>query len=170
MEFLCRDSVHAVSLLFDQPKNARVVCCSPEEKDESSPVGVRLPSDGKRSGLLIRCSAQEVCDLDSAPIDANASFEEIDWEDSELGKRAPTEIPEPLQLSREEVDEHDLTHLPFRSWCRHCVRGKGRAADHTGSVREDGLPELHLDYCFMKSEVAEMKTILVLPDGDSTAG
>ena len=36
------------------------------------------------------------------------------------GTRAPT------KPSKEEVDEHMLTHLPFRSWCPHCVRGNQR--------------------------------------------
>ena len=27
----------------------------------------------------------------------------------------------PAKPSKEEVDEHMVTHLPFRSWCPHCV-------------------------------------------------
>ena len=26
--------------------------------------------------------------------------------------------------SRREIEEHMATHIPFRSWCPHCVRGK----------------------------------------------
>ena len=26
--------------------------------------------------------------------------------------------------SQQEVDEHMMTHIPFRSWCPHCIRGK----------------------------------------------
>ena len=37
--------------------------------------------------------------------------------------RAP---PIPATPSLEEVTQHQLTHRPFRSWCPHCVRGKGR--------------------------------------------
>jgi len=33
-------------------------------------------------------------------------------------------LSRPPQPSKEEVLQHELTHLPFRSWCRHCVRGK----------------------------------------------
>ena len=32
---------------------------------------------------------------------------------------------EPLP-SEEEQRKHRITHLPFRSWCRHCVDGGGR--------------------------------------------
>ena len=30
--------------------------------------------------------------------------------------------------SEAEVEQHELTHLPFRNWCRHCVRAKARKA------------------------------------------
>ena len=29
-----------------------------------------------------------------------------------------------------EVEQHELTHLPFRNWCRHCVRAKGKESPH----------------------------------------
>ena len=32
--------------------------------------------------------------------------------------------------SQEEVDRHMATHLPFRSWCEFCVRGKAKNAVH----------------------------------------
>ena len=36
----------------------------------------------------------------------------------------------PIKPSQEEVDSHMLTHLPFRSWCPHCVRGKSKGKPH----------------------------------------
>ena len=32
--------------------------------------------------------------------------------------------------SEREVEEHCVTHVPFRSWCEHCVRGKSKAGMH----------------------------------------
>ena len=32
----------------------------------------------------------------------------------------------PCLPTRAEIDEHELTHLPFRNWCEHCVKGRGR--------------------------------------------
>ena len=26
---------------------------------------------------------------------------------------------------KETVDKHNLTHIPYRAWCPHCVRGRG---------------------------------------------
>ena len=35
--------------------------------------------------------------------------------------------------SEAEVEEHELTHLPFRNWCRHCVRAKCKESQHLES-------------------------------------
>ena len=54
----------------------------------------------------------------------------------------------PLLPSREEVLRHRLTHRPFRSWCPHCVRGKGRESQHRKSPQKDvvqGIPKLVSD-------------------------
>ena len=56
----------------------------------------------------------------------------------------------PTKPSKEEVDEHMITHLPFRSWCPHCVRGKSKGKPHgkaTNGNRE--IPTIALDYTFM---------------------
>ena len=39
----------------------------------------------------------------------------------------------PVLPSEAEVEQHELTHLPFRSWCRHCVRAKGKESPHSES-------------------------------------
>ena len=60
------------------------------------------------------------------------------------GTRAPT------KPSQEEVNEHMLTHLPFRSWCPHCVRGKSKGKPHKRTEEEPReLPTIALDYTFM---------------------
>ena len=30
-------------------------------------------------------------------------------------------LPWPIQLTKAQREEHELTHLPFAAWCRHCV-------------------------------------------------
>ncbi len=54
--------------------------------------------------------------------------------------------------SEAEVQQHCLTHMPYRNWCPHCVRGRGREMDHK-KTKEKGeeeptVPEYHMDYCF----------------------
>ena len=33
----------------------------------------------------------------------------------------PKGLPTPVLPSKAEVEHHNLTHLPYRSWCPHCV-------------------------------------------------
>ena len=49
-------------------------------------------------------------------------------EESEETRRPKHRAP-PANVSKEEFDAHQLTHLPFRSWCDHCVRGKAVSKD-----------------------------------------
>ena len=44
---------------------------------------------------------------------------------------------DPLLPRDDEVREHQLTHLPFRSWCPHCVRGRGKEMNHTKKNRDE---------------------------------
>ena len=71
--------------------------------------------------------------------------------------------------SPEEEAEHMLTHLPYRSWCVHCVRGKGKTADHRRGQGDDrGVQEVHLDYCFLGgAEDDRTNTVLIAKDRDS---
>ena len=50
-----------------------------------------------------------------------------------------------------EVEEHMICHLPFRSWCSHCVRGKGVSGRHLRrNAREPGeLSQVHWDYGYL---------------------
>ena len=80
----------------------------------------------------------------------------------EAGARRPEKMADPKMPGRAEVEEHRKTHLPFRNWCKHCVRGRGVDAPHRRQKEEVGMPELHLDFIFMGDEGRNKKwTILV---------
>ena len=69
---------------------------------------------------------------------------------------------DPRQPSQKEKEEHEMTHLPFRSWCRHCIMERGREEDCRKSMEEERqVPEVHLDYMFMGDE-KEGKTLAFL--------
>ena len=66
------------------------------------------------------------------------------------GNRKVVRKHDPRQPSQQEKEEHEMTHLPFRSWCRHCIMGRGREEDCRKSMEEERqVPEVHLDYMFM---------------------
>ena len=49
----------------------------------------------------------------------------------------PKPICKPLRPIIKEVEEHNLTHLPFRNWCIFCVRGKAKDDPHTRRRKQD---------------------------------
>ena len=55
---------------------------------------------------------------------------ESDAENHEKEAIRPKTRAPPKQPSTEEVENHMVTHLPFRDWCPHCVRGKSGSKPH----------------------------------------
>ena len=95
----------------------------------------------------------------------NQSSSEERAEDSE-GIR-PVVATEPVQPTEKEREEHAYTHLPYRSWCPHCVRGKARAQRHKKATNpaDRDKPLVAIDYTFMKTADQENQTtILVMKD------
>ena len=89
-------------------------------------------------------------------------------EEEQFGMRNPRRMLDPKLPSQREVEEHNLTHLPYRNWCTHCVFGKGRAAPHDKrATRDDSLVELHFDYCFTSTEGQPKVTILMGKERES---
>ena len=85
---------------------------------------------------------------------AEKEEEEVRPEEDSEEIRNPMAPRIPVAPSREEVQQHRLTHRPFRSWCPHCVRGKGRASQHRQSTQKHevpGIPKLASDYFFVGS-------------------
>ena len=68
---------------------------------------------------------------------------------------------DPRKPTKEEVDLHDLFHLPYRNWCPVCVKAKGKELDHRKSAEEPrGLSEYAFDYCFPGDEFGFKLTVL----------
>ena len=73
---------------------------------------------------------------------------------------APRVPPVPAKPTQAEQDEHYATgHAAYRSWCEHCVKGRGRASPHA-VVSEGELPEVGVDYAYLGPEGSQV-TILV---------
>jgi len=75
----------------------------------------------------------------------------------------------PQKVSKTEREEHELTHTPFRAWCRHCVRGRGKNMAHKSSTEDKsmaGVPRVSMDYFFMssKDEKASENPLIVMTD------
>ena len=58
-----------------------------------------------------------------------------------------------VKPSKKEVDDHERTHLPFRSWCKHCVFGKAQSHPHYRKDKETlGVPTISWDHMYMKAD------------------
>ena len=64
----------------------------------------------------------------------------------------------PVEPTREEIEYHNITHLPFRNWCDHCVKGKGVSNPHLKSSPQVKLiGGLHFDYWFPRDAPGKPK-------------
>ena len=94
---------------------------------------------------------------------------EEDEKDEEYGVRKTVKKLDPKEPSKEEREEHEKTHMPFRNWCRHCVRGRGKEEACREGKRGHDMAELHLDFMFMGDE-GEDRTLAVLVAKERSRG
>ena len=62
-------------------------------------------------------------------------------------------LPQPVNPTREERALHRLTHIPYQTWCSHCVKCRGRNLPHRrlAALPADGvLPVVAMDLGFLK--------------------
>ena len=87
-------------------------------------------------------------------------------EEEENEATAPRVLKDPGQPSQKDIDDHAATHLPFRSWCSECVRGRKNNPAHRRASDFDAgaVPSVHLDYCFLRDGDEELLTVVVIRD------
>ena len=53
--------------------------------------------------------------------------------------------PNPITPTSAEMEQHNLTHLPYRNWCPVCVKAKCRETQHGSAPRSTagrGIPQI----------------------------
>ena len=101
----------------------------------------REGNDDIRAEVLI-CSPCEDPDSIDADVDIEAEVQ-----------RAAVDPGQPNQTQR---DEHNWTHLLFRSWRRACVLGWAKDAPSRkikAQFVESVLPRVRMDYCFLTEDI-----------------
>ena len=78
-----------------------------------------------------------------APLGEEAADNEIEIEGEDDVEPAKT-VKNPKLPSAEEVEIHNRTHIPYRSWCKWCVAGRGRGDQHS-TKPESGIPIVSMD-------------------------
>lgn len=95
---------------------------------------------------------------------------EDEEDEEEHGERKPMWKSSPKEPTKEEKEDHNKTHLPFRNWCRHCIMGRGKEeACKKQDFQEIGVPEVHMDFMFMGEEGAGAKTLVFLVARERTS-
>ena len=73
--------------------------------------------------------------------------EELEEDTPDL--RHATDVPNP---TADQVEKHKVTHLPYRSWCKQCVMGRGVGRPHSKSTTASSIPIVGMDYFFITKE------------------
>ena len=78
--------------------------------------------------------------------DEREGLEDCDAQKEEFGSRNTVRKHDPCWPSEQERIDHEMTHLPFRSGCGHCIKGSGREEDCRNATEEEErrVPEVHL--------------------------
>ena len=86
---------------------------------------------------------EEVDDVEHEKSEEQRKLEEED----EVGERKTTRKHDPRQPCEQERIEHEMTHLPFRSWCRHCIKRRGREEDCRKAAEDERqIPKIHFHW------------------------
>ena len=81
---------------------------------------------------------------------------------------APKVAARPHQPTKAEIEAHEITHLPYRNWCAHCVAGKGVSSPHSHSHSDERIGiTISMDHCFMGDEATDTTppVLVVWDDG-----
>ena len=139
------------------------LCAVEEEKEQERVEEEEIPDQHPDKGLIAGSSADGL-----SHEMATESMDDGRVEEGEEA-RTPKALPAPVYVSKVEREEHELTHTPYRSWCHHCVRCRGRNAQHRKKEEDDKkgqVPRIAFDYFFMShhDESANENPMLVMVD------
>ena len=95
-----------------------------------------------------------------------SEHEIIQEEPEEVGVRV---LPDTCLPCQSEIDKHNVKHIPYRSWCPFCVKGKALESKCLPTKVDVGaIPCISVDYMFMGvKEVEDTTPILTAHDNES---
>ena len=99
-------------------------------------------------------------------------FDEEQMMDKKEEMIRPRVAQDPGKPSRDEVAMHEATHVQYRSWCPHCVRGRGQSSPHI--MKPEGsedtrMPTVVMDYFFQGEDDNPSATMIGIKDSKSKA-
>ena len=92
----------------------------------------------------------------------------------EIGEEARKATPMfvPRGPSDAEGRAHEIHHMPYRSWCEYCVRGRGKESPHLSREEQadESIPVVQLDYVFLHDTGNKDAEVTFLTMIDTTSG
>ncbi len=112
-------------------------CCPPDDMDACNKCAKEKGTADKKKRKKVRIKEKKDTGIMTMDEDEEA--------------RDSKGLPCGVRPSDKEVEDHERTHLPFRSWCPHCVMGRAKSHPHWKQDKEKtGVPVISLDYYYMK--------------------
>ena len=125
-------------------------------------AGVEVNRTSSISVLRAACQFLEVSQSGSkaklwnrilAAVDRGKILEEKQLAEAALleGSHSANPVQTAERPSEEEVQRHNLTHIPYAAWCESCVKSKGRPERHErneGRIGDRELPRISFDFAF----------------------
>ena len=66
-------------------------------------------------------------------------------------------LPQPKKPSAKEIAEHEISHVPYRNWCVHCVKGRARSDAHRLADKNEEPPRMawSMDYLLLTDDAKD---------------
>ena len=98
--------------------------------------------------------------------------------DGMSGKTVSKSMNAPVKPTKAMVEDHEVSHLPFRNWCQACVRGRGKSIHHRAVDKPEAISTVSVDYGFfgapgeapLQSVAGKDLPVLVSKDRDPPTG
>ena len=90
--------------------------------------------------------------LEAEPASGSASFGQEEAQSARPLRPPP--VPTPQMIA-----EHEVTHIPHRSWCPACVAGRGRSYAHHHEARDSTVPVISADYLYFSDKGSTEKSL-----------
>ena len=81
------------------------------------------------------------------PLDRPTADKNAEQQTDDKNAVKPKRLKIPGEPSESERRLHELTLLPYRDWCEHCVKSKGRQRE-----KNDRQPVIQIDFSFLSTE------------------
>ena len=81
-------------------------------------------------------------------VDYKYKYDTDNEDDTQQAQRAKG-MKAPQQPTGQERFEHNLIHLPYRTWCPICVKSKGRTDNHPKQTSKQAV--IQVDFTYMKA-------------------